>query len=247
MPINTKSDPRQAARVFATDANSAASSNMPGGNRTMKKSVLTIGYLAVVALATTGNAQVATSQPSVAYEDGPDGVRYQITRNVVQRSIPTTEYQAREQKVYRPQLTTEYQSYQHTYYTPVTEYQIVPRLHHPFNILGPSYWSHEYVPVTRWEARPATVQIPVSRTNWVEGTQVAQVPVTTYRTTQEEEYHKVAIGVTPTGVAPGANVAGSAPTASVASRPIGGQQLQSDPPRSQSPWATSAGSDGFRR
>src|SRR5436853_4371145 len=105
MPIQTKSDPRQAARVFGTDADSAAS-NMPGGNRTMNKSLLTIGYLAVVALATTTYAQVPTSQPSVSYEDGPDGVRYQITRNVVQRSIPTTEYQAREQKVYRQQVTT---------------------------------------------------------------------------------------------------------------------------------------------
>jgi hypothetical protein len=213
----------------------------------MKKFLFTVSCLASAALAATANAQVATGQPSVTYEDGPDGVRYQVTRSVMQRSIPTTEYQAREQKVYRPQVTTEYQSYQQTYYAPVTEYQVVPRLHHPFNILGRSYWSNEYVPVTRWEAKPSTVQIPVARTNWVEGTQVTQVPVTTYRTTQEEAYHKVAIGVSPAGAAPGANVASAAPMASVASRPIGGQQLQSDPPRSQSPWATAPSPDGLRR
>jgi hypothetical protein len=213
----------------------------------MKKSLFIIPCFAAAMLAVPAHAQVPAVAPSVTYEDGPDGVRYQITRSVVQRSIPTTEYQAREQKVYRPQVTTEYQAYQQTHFTPVTEYQVVPRLHHPFNILGPSYWSNEYVPVTRWEARPSTVQVPVARTNWVEGTQVTQVPVTTYRTTQEEAYHKVAIGIAPTGMAPGANVAGAPPTASVASRPIGGQQLQSDPPRSQSPWATSPSPDGLRR
>src|SRR5438045_9693172 len=90
MPIQRKNDPRQGARVFGTDANSASSGNMPGGNRTMKKSLLTIGYLAAVAFAASAHAQVPTAQPSVSYEDGPDGVRYQITRNVVQRSVPPT-------------------------------------------------------------------------------------------------------------------------------------------------------------
>src|SRR5207253_4746599 len=101
--------------------------------------------------------------------------------------IPVTEYQSREQKVYSPQVTTEYQSYQQTYYTPVTEYQIVPRLRNWWNPFGEAYWSHEYVPVTRWEARPATVQVPVARTNWVEETRTVNVPVTTYRTVQNED------------------------------------------------------------
>ena len=55
-----------------------------------------------------------------------------------------------------------------------------------WNPLGTPYWTHELRPVTRWEARPATVQVPVARTNWVEETRTTQVPVTTYRTVPEE-------------------------------------------------------------
>src|SRR4051812_9858768 len=105
------------------------------------------------------------AQAQTTYEDGPDGVRYRVTRSVVQRSIPTTEIQTREQKVYHPQVTTEYQSYQQTYLTPVTQYQWEPHLQHPLGILGTPYWTHELRPVTRWEARPATVQVPVAKTN----------------------------------------------------------------------------------
>ena len=79
----------------------------------MKKSLFTLAC--VLAAATIGAA--ANGQATTTYEDGPDGVKYRVTRQVVQRSIPTTEYQTREQKVYRPQVTTEYQSYQQTYLT----------------------------------------------------------------------------------------------------------------------------------
>src|SRR4051812_48048599 len=204
---------------------------MPGGNRTMKKSLFTIGYLAAVAFSASAQAQVPTSQPSVSYEDGPDGVRYQITRNVVQRSVPTTEYQTREQKVYRPQVTTEYQSYQQTYLTPVTQYQWEPHLRNWWSPFGDAYWTHELRPVTRWEARPATVQIPVARTNWVEETQTSQIPVTTYRAAQAEVVSREPVSAVPSG----SNLGPASSTATaVASRPIGGQQLQSDPPKG--PW-----------
>lgn len=208
----------------------------------MNKCLSTLSWLAVTAIAISANGQAATSQPATSYEDGPDGVRYRVTRQVVQRSIPTTEYQSREQKVYRPQVTTEYQSYQQTYYSPVTEYQWVPRLKNWWNPFGEAYWTHELTPVTRWEARPTTVQVPVARTNWVEETHTTQVPVTTYRTVPEEYTQKVVESVAPrpAGISPADSTA-----TSVASRSAGGQQLQSDPPRSQSPWATSA--DGFRR
>lgn len=197
----------------------------------MKNSLFTLTWMVGTAFGVVAHGQTTTT-----YEDGPDGVRYQVTRSVVQRSIPTTEYQSREQKVYRPQVTTEYQSYQQTYLVPVTEYQWESHLRNWWNPFDEPYWTHELRPVTRWEARPTTVQIPVARTNWVEGTQVTQVPVTTYRTTQEEHLDKVAIGVAPTN---GSNVASNtSPPPSVASRPVvvGSQQYQSDPPRSQSPW-----------
>jgi hypothetical protein len=78
---------------------------------------------------------------------------------------------------------------------------------------------HELHPTTRWEARPSSVHIPDARTDWVEETRTTQVPVTTYRTVPEEITRKVAISA-----APGAS------DVSIASRPIGGQQLNQDPP-----------------
>jgi hypothetical protein len=210
----------------------------------MKKCLFALTWLAIAGVSISSSGQTVSTQPSTTYEEGPDGVRYRVTRQVVQKSIPTTEYQSREQKVYHPQVSTEYQSYQQTYYMPVTEYQWVPRLRNWWNPFADAYWTHELTPVTRWEVRPATVQIPVARTNWVEESRTVQVPVTTYRTVPEEYTQKVVESVAP-------RPAGLAPTdataTSVANRlPVGGQQLQSDPPRYQSPWATSAG-DGFRR
>lgn len=203
----------------------------------MKKSLRTLICLGMTTIGTAANGQTT-------YEDGPDGMRYRVTRQVVQQSIPTTEYQAREQKVYRPQVTTEYQTYAQTYMTPVTQYQWEPHLRNWWNPFGGAYWTHEYRPVTRWELRPGTVQVPMSRTNWVEETHTTQVPVTTYRTAQSEY-----IARQPIGPAAGSAVASSSTTSTnVASRlPVGGQQLQSDPPRAQSPWTTSSGADGYRR
>src|SRR5215207_8932459 len=72
--------------------------------RNMKKTIWTLSWLTASAITATVNGQVTTT-----YEDAPDGTKYLVTRQVTQRSIPTTEYQPREQKVYRPQVTTEYQ------------------------------------------------------------------------------------------------------------------------------------------
>ena len=195
----------------------------------MKKTIWTLSWLTATAITATVNAQTTTN-----IEEGPDGVKYRVTRQVVQKSVPTTEYQPREQKVYRPQVTTEIQSYQQTYLTPVTQYQYVPHLRNRWNPFVAPYWTHDLQPVTRWESRPATVQVPVARTNWVESTVTTQVPVTTYRTVADEHTYREIVSVAPNS----APVAAAAPVTTVASRPMGSQQLQSDPPRSASPWAT---------
>ncbi len=183
----------------------------------MKKSLSPIAWLVAAAIGTAAHGQ-ATSELV-----NENGVTYRVTRQVVQRSIPTTELQTREQKVYRPQVTTQYQAYQQTYLTPVTEYQWVSRMHGWWNPFQQPYYTHELAPVTRWEARPATVQVPVARTDWVEETRTTQVPVTTYRTVPEEYTSRVAVSAAPTDV-------------SVASRPIGGQRLDNDPPSGPSPF-----------
>ena len=187
------------------------------------KKLLCPACLPVLALVATVHAQSTTTL------ENENGVTYRVTRQVVQRSIPTTEIQTRQDKVYRPQVRTEYQTYQQTYLTPVTEYRWVPRLRGTLNPFVAPYWAHELVPTTRWEARPATVQVPVARTEWVEETRTTQVPVTTYRTVPEEYTSRVAVGPAPAG----------ATTTSVAMQPIGGQQLKSDPPRDSNPWASS--------
>jgi hypothetical protein len=198
-------------------------------------------FFALACLAGTTVCASTQAQSTVTYEDGADGMRYRVTHQVVQRSVPTTEIQTREQKVYQPQVTTEYQSYQQTYLTPVTQYQWEPHLRNWWSPFGDAYWTHELRPVTRWEARPATVQIPVARTNWIETTQTTQVPVTTYRPAQAEVVYKEPVGPSGSNLGPA-----SSTTTSIASRPIGGQQLQSDPPRSQSPWNTSTSGTTYR-
>jgi hypothetical protein len=183
----------------------------------MKKSLFASTCVALAMTATT-------SAQSTSSMETENGVTYRVTRQVVQKSIPTTEYQTREQRVYRPQVTTQYQAYAQTYYTPVTEYAYVPRLRGRWNPLVVPYWQHELTPMTRWEARPTTVQVPVSRTDWVEEVRTTQVPVTTYRTVPEEYTSRVAVSADSGGTA-------------IASRPIGGQQMTSDPPAEGSAWS----------
>src|SRR6185312_877962 len=108
--------------------------SVQGRSQGMKKAIFTLACLSATAFATSANGQASTT-----YEDGPDGVKYRVTRVVGQRSLPVTEYQSREQKVYRPQVTTEYQSYQQTYLTPVTQYQVVPHLRNWWNPFGEAY------------------------------------------------------------------------------------------------------------
>jgi hypothetical protein len=58
----------------------------------------------------------------------------------------------------------------------------------------------------------------VTRTDWVEETRTAQVPVTTYRTVNEEYTSRVAVSAGP--------LAGETSVA----RRYGGERLESDPP-----------------
>jgi len=187
--------------------------------------------LSIGCLATLVSGLLAQAQTTTEYVTDPDGTKYQVTRQVTQRSIPTTEYQTREQKVLRPQVTSDVQTYQQMYMTPVTEYRMVSRMHGWWNPFAQPYWTYNVEPVTRWESRPATVQIPTARTEWVEETRTAQVPVTTYRTVADERTYKTAVSVPPASSLNSGN-------SQIASRPMGSQQLQSDPPRQPAPWSS---------
>jgi hypothetical protein len=189
--------------------------------------ILSFGCLAALTVS------AAHAQQSTTYEKGPDGVTYQVTRNVVQKSMPSTEYQSQQQTVYHPQAAIDYQTYQQNYAVPVTQYQWVTRMHEWWNVFDGPYYTQELQPITRWETRAGTVQVPVTRTDWVQENRTTQVPVTTYKTVNEEYTSRVAVSASPS-FAP-AGIAPAQTQTSVAMQPTyGGQQLQSDPPRAPS-------------
>lgn len=205
--------------------------------------------LAALAWLAVTTARTAAAQQTQIVDEG--GIRYQVTRQVIQRQVPVPEMRDQQQTVYRQQVTTDNVQHQQLYTVPVTQYQLVTRMHNRWNPFGDPYYTYEYEPVTTWTQQVATVQIPVNRVSWAPETRTVQVPTTTYRTANEEVVRRVAIGPTPTTVAAAplngtAPSNGAGPSATLAARPsaptnsqppmAGGQMLQSDPPRAASGW-----------
>ena len=189
------------------------------------------------------------AQSSVDYQD-VGGIRYQIQRTEVPTSIPVTEMREQQQTTYRQQVTTENVAHQQVYNVPITQYQIVSRLHGRWNPFITPYWTHHYEPVTVWQQQVATVQIPVTRVAWAPETRTVQQPVTSWRTANRIVETKTPIGATPSGgsgtALAGARPLGGTPSAtlsptsgaaaSLAQRPLGGEAMQNDPPKQASGW-----------
>jgi len=193
-----------------------------------------------------------TSFGEVRTEVGEDGRTYQVT--TWQQSVPVTELESRTQTVYQPQTTTQVQAFQQTYAVPVTEYRMVSRYRGWWNPFSPPYWTHTMEPVTRWEHRTATVQLPATQTQSVPAQQTVQVPVTKYRTV--ENMQKVAISA-PAGSTPPSSLGSPQPTTPmVATRTptqtsdgrygAASERLTSDPPAGPSQMAGAAGSTVLR-
>lgn len=202
-------------------------------------------FIALASLCLVSPAALTSGQTTSQIVQGTDGVTYRETRTVSERMIPTTEYQTRQEQVLTPQTATTYQSYQQNYLTPVTEYRWVSRRRGVLNPFVAPYWAHQLEPVTRWENRPATVQIPVTNTQWVAGTRTVSTPVVSYKPVKEETVSRVAISA-----APGTTPSASQPATAIASRPelspIGGQRMQSDPPRTATGWASPSATNRYR-
>lgn len=210
-------------------------------------------------------ACVAATLPARAdtvTQETVDGVTYQVTRRTMQVPVPQTTSQ--QQTVYRQQLTTQTLQHQQQYTVPVTQYQLVSRLHGRWNPFVTPYWTHHYEPVTTWQQQTATVQIPVTQMTWAPETRTVQVPSTTYRTVPDVIVSRIPISASPTaggsgqmlasGAAP--TTATSGPTATLAARPTagaaaplasapptttggaGGRAMTSDPPREATGWQT---------
>ena len=193
---------------------------------------------ALASLCLASFATVASGQTTSNIVTDSNGTRWHETTTHSQQLVPTTEMQTRHEQVYTPQVSTTYQTYQQNHLTPVTEYRWVSRRRGIFNPFVAPYWQHQLEPFTRWESRAATVQVPVTTTNWVAGTRTVQAPVVTYKSVPTTTTHKVALSSQST--LPGQ------PATMVAAKPIGGQQMQSDPPRTASGW-TSSSSDTTNR
>jgi hypothetical protein len=195
--------------MHANAGSAGGTFHISGAREMTKPSLFACGCLAAIAVGVPTHAQTTYEQVN--------GVTYQVTRTP--QSIPVTTYQTQQSKSYQPQTTTQYQAYPQTTVAPVTQYQWVSRYRNWWNPFGRPYWTTELEPVTRWQAQQSTVHVPVSKTEWVEHTHTAQVPVTTYRTEIAES--RVPVSVSPLG-----------PTGqtSVATRPVdfGGQRLDGD-------------------
>lgn len=177
----------------------------------------------------------SVSAQEVKYEER-DGVRYQVSSRVVQRTVPVTEMQDRSQTYYTQQITTDNIVAQQVYAVPVTQYQLRSHLRGRFNPFVTPYWTHSLEPVTTWHQSVANVAVPVSRLNWVPQTTTYQVPVTTYRTAEVEETTRVAMSEPRTFAS--AQPLSSAPVTIAArpSTPLGGVALENDPPREATGW-----------
>ena len=205
------------------------------------------GIWATLALAAaTAGVDSATAQQQ-GFIDKPDGIRYQVIERQVPTQVPITEMRSQEQTTYRQQVTTENVQHQQVYHVPVTQYQVVSRLHNRWNPFAEPYWTHHYEPVTTWQQQVGTVQIPVNKVAVVPETRTVQQPITTWKTVNNTITEHRAIGPTPSG--PGANtmMAGAqpqnnaasatlqpvqSPAARVAStNQLGGTQMHQDPPR----------------
>ncbi len=230
-----------------------------------------------------------SSAPQVT-EEVRDGIKYQVTRQVVEQSVPTTVMQDRQQTVLTQQVTTESIAHQQVYTVPVTQYEMVGTLHGRWNPFVEPYWTYEMQPVTYYQEQVANVQIPMNKVTWVPQTKTVQVPVTEFRNAEREIVTRVAMNAGesartfaaaqptipqrvnieplnsmasqpasgyPTPATPlptygyGQPPYNSTPAGTIATRPgnqstIGGQMLQSDPPKQGTGWSTIPNNSGYR-
>lgn len=222
-------------------------------------------FAAVAALALAVCPHPAAAQ-EVTYETGPNGEQIRVTRTVVNRTVPVTENLSQTQTTYRQQVTTENQQFQQVYNVPVTQYQVVSRLHGRWNPFVTPYYTYEYEPVTTYQQQVATVTMPVTRVAWAPETRTVQTPVTRYAVRPVEITERVAMGPAPaadgarpltaatspttspaTSVGPSATLAArpAAPVARTAAQPnttYGGRAMPSDPPREATGWQAPSGS-----
>ncbi len=155
-----------------------------------------VKVVAVALLSSLASLSVAWADDVTYFEK--DGVTYRETRRKVTRPVTELQYQDRPQTVLRDQVNYGTQNMIRTYQVPVTEYQPVTRMVGRWNpFIRQPYYEQRQVPVTRWETRSDTVQVPVSTRQTVADTVTAKVPVYSTRVVEDEIISRVAVGTRP--------------------------------------------------
>jgi hypothetical protein len=174
-------------------------------------------------------AAPALRADDIRYEE-KDGIRYQVTTQTVQRPINHTTYEPRQNTVYQERYTTDMHDISRTYQVPVTTQQWVPGYQKTWNVFAPPVLTYRLMPVTHWETRTETVRVPSTRRELLPQTQTTHVPVTKTHLAQEEHVHRVAVGVSASGLP---NQGGAAPIASSTDpgSQSGGVTKLEEPPR----------------
>lgn len=137
--------------------------------------------------------------PSLAVEDGEivveDGIKYRITKQVVDRTVWDTRPETREQTVYHEKYITEMKEMPRSYYQPITEYQWIQVWERPLNPFVAPYIAYRQVPVVRWELKSDTVRYPVTKREVTPEKQQQQVSVPVQRSAKEIVTRKTPIGI----------------------------------------------------
>jgi hypothetical protein len=175
-----------------------------------------IASISLVVLSVASTHAVAQSSTEIV--DGADGIRYRVTKQIIQRPVSKTEWDQQQQTVFRERYETQWHTNYRTYLTPVTEYRQELYLANRWNPLAMPYWTYRYVPVTRWESRHEPYSVPLAQRTLVPEQQTVHIPRTTTQMATEEQISKVAIGPSTSG---GWTAAGSG-TAVARKEAIGG-------------------------
>lgn len=128
-----------------------------------------------------------------------NGIRYQVTRQVVPRVVTHTRSESRDSTQLQERYTTDMQEVHRVYQAPVTTQQWVPGYQRTWNVFAPPVLTYRLMPVTKWETRQETVRVPSTRRELIPQTVTHQVPVTTQHVATEEVVRKVPVGVSAGG------------------------------------------------
>jgi hypothetical protein len=180
-----------------------------------------IAALACAASFSVSVAQAQTQAPDIRTIDGQ---QYHVTKQMVQ--VPVQQQST--QTVLTQQVSTQTIQQQQQYSVPVTQYQLVSRLHGRWNPFITPYWTHEYEPVTTWQQQTATVQIPVNTVAWVPQTRNVQTPG--YKTVERLVMTPIVTGSAATGsqqMMASNGTTSTGPSATIAARPPGSAPMTS--------------------